>query len=73
MSSFLGMCARNLVKGGLRFMFCLMESPMTGSIVNMGLKDEKGNVCYIIGLLKAIRKELGKSEGDLVHVIVAER
>lgn len=46
---------------------------MTGSIVNMGLKDEKGNVCYIIGLLKAIRKELGKSEGDLVHVIVAER
>ena len=73
MSSFLGMCASNLVKGGLRFMFCLMESTMTGSIVNMGLKDEKGNVCYIIGLLKAIRKELGKSEGDLVHVIVAER
>ena len=47
--------------------------PYDGSIVNMGLKDEKGNVCYIIGLLKAIRKELGKSEGDLVHVLVAER
>lgn len=28
-----------------------------GSIVNMGIKDEQGNVCYIIGLLKNIRKE----------------
>ena len=47
--------------------------PYDGSIVNMGLKDEQGNVCYIIGLLNAIRRELGKSEGDLVHVLVAER
>ena len=39
----------------------------------MGLKDEQGNVCYIIGLLKAIRKELGKADGDPVHVVVKRR
>ena len=49
------------------------ELPYEGSIVNMGLKDEQGNVCYIIGLLKAIRKELGKADGDPVHVVVKRR
>lgn len=44
-----------------------------GSIVNMGIKDEQGNVCYIIGLLKNIRKELNKREGDPIHVIINER
>lgn len=47
--------------------------PYDGSIVNMGIKDENGDVCYIIGLLKAIRKELSKGEGDTVHVIIEER
>lgn len=41
-----------------------------GSIVNMGLKDQEGNVCYIIGVLKSIRKELNKKDGDIIHVIV---
>ena len=30
--------------------------PYEGSIVNMGLKDEEGNVLYLIGVLKSIRK-----------------
>lgn len=47
--------------------------PYDGSIVNMGIKDADGNVCYIIGVLKAIRKELNKVEGDTIHVIVEER
>ena len=47
--------------------------PSEGSIVNMGLKDEQGNVCYIIGLLKVIRKELGKADGDTIHVVVKKR
>ena len=47
--------------------------PYDGSIVNMGVKDEQGNVCYIIGLLKSIRNELGKAKGDQVHVIVKKR
>lgn len=41
-----------------------------GSIINMGLKDQEGNVCYIIGVLKSIRKELNKKDGDIIHVIV---
>ena len=47
--------------------------PYDGSIVNMGVKDEEGNVCYLIGLLKAIRLQLGKGDGDSVHVVIRER
>ena len=47
--------------------------PYDGSIVNMGVKDENGNVCYIIGLLKAIRKQLKKGDGDSMHVVIRER
>ena len=42
--------------------------PYNGSIVNMGVKDEDGNVCYVIGLLKAIRKQLNKGDGDAASV-----
>lgn len=44
-----------------------------GSIVNMGVKNADGSICYIIGVLKAIREQLGKSEGDTVEVTVCER
>ena len=44
--------------------------PYEGSIVNMGLKDENGNVLYLIGVLKSIRKALGKGNGDTVKVVV---
>ena len=47
--------------------------PYDGSIVNMGVKDENGNVCYIIGLLRTIRKQLDKGDGDNVHVVIRER
>ena len=46
--------------------------PYDGSIVNMGLKDKNGNVCYIIGLLKVIRKQMKKGDGDSVHVVIRE-
>ncbi|MBQ8995825.1 MAG: DUF1905 domain-containing protein [Oscillospiraceae bacterium] len=42
--------------------------PYDGSIVNMGVRDVDGNVCYVIGVLKSIRKRLGKGNGDIVHV-----
>ena len=32
-----------------------------------------GSVCYIVGMLKAIRTQLGKGPGDSVHVVVTER
>ncbi len=44
--------------------------PYDGSIVNMGLKNADGTVCYIIGVLKAIRKKLNKSDGDTLHIII---
>ncbi len=47
--------------------------PYDGSIVNMGIKHEDGSICYIIGVLKAIRVQLGKGEGDEVAVCVWER
>lgn len=42
--------------------------PYTGSIVNMGVRNPDGSVCYVIGVLKAIRKQLDKHDGDMIHV-----
>lgn len=47
--------------------------PYDGSVVNMGVRNEDGEICYVIGVLKAIRKQLGKKDGDSVHVVIAER
>jgi hypothetical protein len=44
-----------------------------GSIVNMGVKNADGSVCYIIGLRKDIRKKIGKQPGDCVKVTIKER
>ena len=44
-----------------------------GSIVNMGVKNADGSVCYIIGVRKDIRARIGKQPGDMVRVIVIER
>ncbi|MGC6568698.1 DUF1905 domain-containing protein [Streptococcus sp. VTCC 12886] len=34
--------------------------PYDGSIVNMGMKDEVGNICYILGIQKAISVAIGR-------------
>ena len=47
--------------------------PYDGSIVNMGVKNPDGSVCYIIGVLKAIRTKLGKHDGDIIHVVIKEK
>ena len=44
--------------------------PYDGSIVNMGVKNDDGTICYIIGVLKAIRKKLDKHDGDMIHVVI---
>ena len=46
--------------------------PYDGSIVNMGVKDEAGNICYVIGVLKSIRTRLNKSDGDPVDIWIYE-
>lgn len=40
--------------------------PYDGSIVNMGVKNDDGSVCYIIGLRKDIRAKIAKQPGDTV-------
>lgn len=47
--------------------------PYDGSIVNMGVKNEDGSICYIIGIRKDIRAQIGKQPGDKVQVTVRER
>jgi len=44
-----------------------------GSIVNMGVKNPDGLVCYIIGVRKDIRTKIGKQPGDTVRVVIQER
>ena len=44
-----------------------------GSIVNMGVKNQQRDICYIIGMRKVIREQLGKSEGEDVEVTVRQR
>jgi len=47
--------------------------PYDGSIVNMGVKNKDGSICYIIGLRKDIRVKIGKNFGDKINVKIRER
>jgi len=47
--------------------------PYDGSIVNMGVKNTDGSVCYIIGIRKDIWAKIGKQPGDTVQVTIRER
>ena len=47
--------------------------PYDGSIVNMGLLNRDGSTAYVIGVLKSIRKALGKRDGDVIRVRIEER
>lgn len=57
-------------KGRMRVHALFDNIPYDGSIVNMGLKNQDGSVCYIIGVLKSIRKKLDKHDGDRIHVVI---
>lgn len=60
-------------KGRVKVRAVFDGHPYDGSIVNMGVKDEAGEICYIIGVLKAIRQAIGKQPGDTVRVTVTPR
>ena len=60
-------------KGRVKVRATFNGEPYDGSIVNMGLKNENGTICYIIGVLKEIRAKIGKQAGDLVRVTIRER
>ena len=44
-----------------------------GSVVNMGIKNPDGSICYIIGIRKDIRAKIGKQPGDSIIVTIKER
>ena len=60
-------------KGRLSVHATLDGEQYDGSIVNMGVKNPDGSVCYIIGIRKDIRAKIGKQPGDSIHVTVTER
>ena len=59
-------------KGRVKVKATFDGEPYEGSIVNMGVKNPDGSVCYIIGILKDIRAKIGKQPGDMVHVTIKE-
>ena len=60
-------------KGRVKVHATFDGEPYDGSIVNMGMKNADGSVCYIIGLLKDLRAKIGKQPGDTVCVTIKER
>ncbi|MCL2764316.1 MAG: DUF1905 domain-containing protein [Treponema sp.] len=44
-----------------------------GSVVNMGVKNPDGSICYVIGIRKDIRAKIGKQPGDKIKVTIQER
>ena len=47
--------------------------PYDGSVVNMGVKDAQGNICYLLGVRKDLRARIGKQPGDTVRVTLDAR
>jgi hypothetical protein len=42
--------------------------PYDGRIVNMGIKNKDGSICYILGIRKDIRQKINKNCGDKIKV-----
>lgn len=57
-------------KGRVKANITFDGEPYCGSIVNMGVKNADGSVCYIIGIRKEIRNKIGKQPGGIVFVTV---
>ena len=60
-------------KGRVKVHATFNDIPYDGSIINMGIKDEEGKICYIIGVRKSIRQSLNVKEGDSLHVTITLR
>lgn len=60
-------------KGRVKVSATFDGEPYEGSVVNMGIKNEDGSVCYIIGVPKAIRNKINKQCNDLIHIVIQER
>ena len=60
-------------KGRLKVHATFDGEPYDGSIVNMGVKNPDGSICYILGIRKDIRAKIGKQPGDVVLVNIIPR
>ena len=60
-------------KGRMKVHATFDGEPYDGSVVNMGVKNDDGSVCYIIGILKSIRAKICKQPGDTVRVTIRVR
>jgi uncharacterized protein YdhG (YjbR/CyaY superfamily) len=60
-------------KGRVKVHATFDGEPYDGSVVNMGVKNPDGSVCYIIGIRKDIREKIGKQPGDSIRVTIKER
>jgi len=64
-------------KGRVKVHATFDGEPYEGSVVNMGLKNPDGSICYVIGIRKGIRKgiriKINKQAGDVVDVTIRER
>lgn len=63
----------NFGRGRVKVHATFDGEPYDGSVVNMGVRNADGSVCYIIGVRKDIRSRIGKQPGDKVMVTVRER
>ena len=55
-------------KGRMKVNAAFDGEPYEGSVVNMGVKNPNGSICYVIGIRKDIRAKIGKQPGDVVKV-----
>jgi uncharacterized protein YdhG (YjbR/CyaY superfamily) len=60
-------------KGRVKVHATFDGEPYDGSVVNMGVKNPDGSICYIIGVRKDIRAKIGKQPGDTIQVTIQER
>ena len=59
-------------KGRLNVRATFDGEEYAGSVVNMGVKQADGSICYIIGVPKAIRSIIDKQVGDTVAIALYE-
>jgi len=61
---------REFGKGRIKVTATFDNIKYNGSIVNMGVKNKDGSICYIIGVTKDIRAKLNKQAGDIIKVTI---
>lgn len=59
-------------KGRVKVQAAFDGIPYKGSIVNMGIKNPDGSICYIIGVRKDIQEKMQKYAGDTITITIQE-